>query len=85
LLERGRALKVSLHAGGHVGDNQSAKVLLVLEGVVDGEHPSPGMAEENKAVKTEAAANLFDLFGVTRNIPERGIIRDVGVTDAKLS
>src|ERR1700750_1450214 len=59
-------------------------MLLVVEGILHGEDSSPGMAVEDEVVEAETAADLFDLFEITRECPERGVVGMVGVVAAQL-
>ena len=70
LLEGGGALEVGLGSGGHIGDDETAEMLLVVERVLDGEDASPGVAVEYEVFEAEAAADLFDLLRVSREGPE---------------
>ena len=84
VLEGDAALDSGLDAGCHVGDDEAAEMLLVLERVVDSKHAAPGVAIENEVVEAKAAADFFDLFDVAGQGPERGVVRDVGVSAAQL-
>jgi hypothetical protein len=50
-------------AGHHVGDDESAQVLLMPEGVLDGQDSAPRMAVEDEvaAVEPESTADLLHL------------------------
>jgi len=59
-------------------------VLLIVEGVLDGEDAAPGVAVEDELIEPEAAAHLFDFFGVAGERPEGGVVGLVGVVAAEL-
>lgn len=76
--------EVGVDSGRHVGDNEAAQVLLVLQGVFNGEHSTPGLPVEHEVFKAESDPDPFDLFAVAVAGPERGISGAVGVSAAKL-
>jgi hypothetical protein len=48
LLEGGGALEIGLGSGGHIGDDETAEMLLVVERILDGEDAAPGVAVEDE-------------------------------------
>ena len=70
----------------HVGDDQPAQVLLVAQGVLDGQDPAPGVAVEHEVVpvQPERPADLLDLVDEPVELPQRRLVRLVAVARAEL-
>ena len=68
-----RVLVVGGDARHHVGDDEPLQVLLVLERVLHGQDPAPGVAEQVEVVlaEPERLADLLDLLDEARRSPQR--------------
>jgi hypothetical protein len=71
-------------AGGGVGERQADDAGRFREHVLDGEPTTPGLPEEVDAVESESLADGRHLFDEAADLPEGGVIGDVGAAAAEL-
>ena len=78
--------RVSGGAGHHVRDHQSAEVLLVSQGILNGQHPAPRLAAEDEVLAAQAKgpANLLHFVDEALQLPQRRIVGLVAEPGAQL-
>ncbi len=64
LFEYARVFQIGSDAGGHVGKDDAAQVLLVFERVLDGKNHAPGMSVQDEVIEAEPATHFLDLLTV---------------------
>ena len=77
---------VGRDAGHHVGDDHPAQVLLVVQGVLDGQQPAPRLPVKDKIgpVQPERPTDLLHLVHEAVQVPQRRLLRLVAKTGPEL-
>ena len=77
---------VGRDAGHHVGDDEPAQVLLVVQGVLGGEQPAPRLAEEDEVggVQPERGTDLLHLVDEAVQLPQGWVTGVVAETRPEL-